>query len=195
MPSTMTHLMLANKVYENFPIEFFIGSIAPDAIAVREDYSYKVKDKLHFRTSNNPLKDLESLAKEIDIAKPYCEGYILHLFFDAYWDRDCLKPFREKCSKENWVHDYRLEISKASAWLYHNDNILRKIWNDMINYKDPILENVQGITYEEILRYYESNHSWFNNFNLGESTAYPNAFIDEYTNSIAQKYVMWKQNI
>ena len=138
---------------------------------------------MHFRVSDDPLEDIELLAKEIGIESPYCEGYIAHLFLDTQWDKDCMKPFILEHGADDWVRKYRMEISKASSWLYHNDESLRSIWKDMVNCTNPALADIQGITYEEIVKYYSLNHSWFNQFYEEQSTVYPNAFVVDYTKS------------
>lgn len=193
MPSTMIHLMLAQKLSPKSSPEFFIGNIAPDAIAVRKNHHFSHKDKLHFRKSSTRLKDIETLAESLNMQSPYCVGYIMHLFLDMHWDADCMQPFIADYKSSNWVIPYRTEISKASAFMYHNDKSLRSIWDDMVASNKPITESIQGIKFEEIEKYYKSNHIWYLQFNTGQSRVYSNDFIDSYTDKVAEKYIKWNK--
>lgn len=192
MPSTMIHLLLAQKVSPKASPEFFIGNIAPDAIVLRENHHFSHKDILHFRNSETRLKDIENLESSLDKNSPYAKGYIMHLFLDLHWDRDCMQPFIEKYTSYEWVVPYRREISIASAYLFHNHKALKEIWKDMVNYKNPIYQNIQGVKYEEVKEYYESNYKWYMKYNTGQSKVYPNDFVEEYTDKIAEKYLKWQ---
>ncbi len=195
MPSTMIHLLLAEKVKPTAPTDFFIGNIAPDAIAVRQNHHFKDKDKLHFRDSATRQKDIENLSRSINLSVPYCEGYIMHLFLDMYWDRDCMNPYIAGRQPREWVKPYRQEISKASSWLYYNNFTLNKIWNNMISYNKPITEVIQGITYYEVKEYYNSVYLCYERYKSEPSSFYPVDFIDSYIDKIAEKYINWINTI
>jgi len=188
----MIHLMLAEKIKPAAPTEYFIGNIAPDAIAVRTNHHFSHKDRLHFRGSKSRLADIESLAREIDISSSYNEGYIMHLFLDMHWDMDCMIPYIAGRQPKEWVLPYRLEISRASAWLYDNTPSLNKIWSDMISYDKPINAIIQSVTYDEVKQFYALNRTWNEKYRFQPSDIYPTKFLDEYTDMVAQKYTNWR---
>lgn len=50
----MMHLLVADKIYRKFSSihlygDFLLGSIAPDAVHVKEDYTREIKDISHYR--------------------------------------------------------------------------------------------------------------------------------------------------
>lgn len=192
MPSTMIHLLVAQKVKPHGHTEFFIGNIAPDSVVMREDYHFAFKDKLHFRGSQNRLKDIENLAREIDISSPYNEGYIMHLFMDMHWDMDCMKPYIAGREGIGWVKPYHEEITKASSWLINNHRDLQRIWQDMVNYDKRLETVIQGVEYWEAKKYCINTEKWYAGYKATASNVFTPEFIDEYTSGVASKYVEWR---
>lgn len=195
MPSSMMHLLLAKKIHNSYPIEFFIGSIAPDAIAIRENYTFADKNKLHFRNSNIRLDDIYNLAKTVDMNDPFQEGYILHLFFDAYWDNDCIMKYIRDFGEDGWFRRYRNEISRAGSWIYHNDAEIAEIWDNMFAFNKTIEKIVQGITQDEITGFINRNYAWHRDNKLEPSSAFTPVFIIDYIDMIKDKYLDFKDKV
>ncbi|MCK5129573.1 MAG: hypothetical protein KAQ68_06965 [Clostridiales bacterium] len=195
MPGTMIHLLLAEKIHNDYPIEYYIGSFAPDTISKHKDYSWKLKDELHFRGIENRFKKLTQFAKALDMSIPYYEGYILHLFFDMHWDKDCLVPFIENHTNDDWFTSYRNEISLSSSWIFHNNKKINKRWKDVFNYNGRIQHVVQGISYVEIEEYTNCNNIWYDTNKIGPSAVFSNCFIEKYTDEIKEKYFVWREEM
>ena len=193
MPSTMIHLLMAQKVKPHGHTEYFIGNIAPDAIVMRDNYHFAFKDKLHFRGSENRIKDIEKLAREIDIQSPYNEGYIMHLFLDMHWDADCMKPYIAGRQGIEWVRPYHTEITKASSWLINHHADLQRIWKDMVIYDKNLSNVIQGVEYWEAKNYCTHTDKWYETYQAVPSDVYTPEFVDEYTGRIADEYKCWRK--
>jgi hypothetical protein len=132
MPSPMIHLLTAHEVNPNAHALFWVGNLAPDYINERE-----LKDKIHFRNHPKRIEALAKLKTEIDIANPFEEGWLLHLFTDLYWDEIYIPIFKEKCKKSNatsdWFTNYRKETTLASFYIYHNFDWSQHVWNKILN--------------------------------------------------------------
>lgn len=195
MPSTMIHLLMAQKAKPRGHTEYFLGNIAPDAIVMRKDYHFAYKDKLHFRGSENRLKDIGNLAREIDISSPYNEGYIMHLFMDMHWDKDCMRPYIAGRQGIEWVKPYHEEITKASSWIINNHTDLQRIWQDMVEYDKRLSNVIQGVEYWEAKNYCTNTDKWYSGYKAKESVVFSPKFVDEYTADIAKKYINWVKTI
>ena len=99
MPLPMVHLAVAVRVKDKLKIEddgaFYLGSIAPDAIHMREDASAEDKFKSHMGMRAN-LFENEQNAKALVGRSDFLTGYAVHLVTDMYWSREVGTPFKAK---------------------------------------------------------------------------------------------------
>jgi hypothetical protein len=90
MPFPMIHFSIANKMFKYQPHpSFLLGSIAPDAILVREKYNKVDKDRSHLEMLKEYRVNLETLIqfyKDTSFSKRDVEyqqfllGYVSHIY-------------------------------------------------------------------------------------------------------------------
>ena len=105
MAQPMMHLLIADKIYtkESGTIlsygEFLLGSIAPDAVHMREDYTRERKRISHYKyNSESPISYFDTFFDEYAAAenKAFVLGYLVHLLSDMIWYHSVRVPFKGK---------------------------------------------------------------------------------------------------
>jgi hypothetical protein len=86
MPGTITHLLIAKRIIETLPegtisnkALFYAGSIAPDAVHAKENYSRADKKKSHLSTGihdNDMLNDQSYVDKVYERIKIFIDDYV-----------------------------------------------------------------------------------------------------------------------
>ena len=107
MAQPMMHLLIADKIYEKFSLihsygDFLLGSIAPDAVHVKENYTREVKDRSHYRfNSKSHIDYFDTFINEYHTAenKDFVIGYLVHLLSDMIWYHSIRVPFKEEFQK------------------------------------------------------------------------------------------------
>ena len=104
MAQPMMHLLIADKVYtKKFSSvfsygEFLLGSIAPDAVHVKENYTRELKDISHYRfNSKSSISYFDTFFDEYYTSKnkDFVIGYLIHLLSDMIWYHSVRVPFKE----------------------------------------------------------------------------------------------------
>ena len=139
MAFTMTHLIISKKVSEIFPNhiknlpQYYLGSIAPDAVHQRADYTSDYKKASHLITSD----EIWGIITEYDgwkdniIAflnknkhsdqRDFILGYCCHVLGDLYNTINVWNPFRLKYAKElkeiNYNNIHHQECNKVDIEL------------------------------------------------------------------------------
>jgi hypothetical protein len=133
MPFQMTHLLIAKNVHRLFPgtikesdlPQFYLGTIAPDAVHYRPDYVSDFKKAAHLCVGDEPWGMLtnndewvENVLKFLNRHKgssDYCFvlGYCCHILSDIYNNIALWTPYRLK---------YQNEFSKGYGGLYHQES-------------------------------------------------------------------------
>ena len=128
MPSSMTHLLCSKILLPNAPTSFFVGSISPDCIDVRE-----FKDRTHFRNIpvEKRLDALRDMARRLNMSDPYQYGVIYHLFADYTWDTGPQAAHREWYHGDDWFRDYRFAINECGREIYRRYDWAEPLWADM----------------------------------------------------------------
>ena len=113
MAYTMTHILIAEKLYKEFNKKidyatYILGSTAPDAVHVLADYTSRLKEKSHiFPTGarwgevskeddeENWLESISQyyMANRRNDSNGFFEGYIIHLLSDVYCAIHFYEPF------------------------------------------------------------------------------------------------------
>ncbi len=119
MPLPMVHLAVAVRVKDKLKIEddgaFYLGSIAPDAIHMREGASTEDKFRSHMGMRGN-LFENERNAKALIGRSDFLTGYAVHLVTDMYWSREVGTAFKAR---------FRARFPDADhAPAYYNDTDL-----------------------------------------------------------------------
>ena len=105
MAMPMMHLLIADKIYteDSSAIrsygEFLLGSIAPDAVHMREDCTRELKRTAHYRyNSESPISYFDTFFGEYSTSenRDFVLGYLVHLLSDMIWYHTVRVPFKEK---------------------------------------------------------------------------------------------------
>lgn len=128
MPSSMTHLLCAKILAPDKPTRFFVGSVSPDCIDVRE-----YKDRTHFRDIpiDTRLDALRKMARSLDLTDDYLYAVVYHLFADYTWDTGPQQLHRDLYKGDNWFPDYRFAINECGREIYHRYDWAKTIWDEM----------------------------------------------------------------
>ena len=113
MAYTMTHVIIAEKLYKEFNKKidyatYILGSTAPDAVHVLADYTPRLKEKSHIfppgvnwgevskgDDEENWLENIRQyyMANRRSNSTGFFEGYIIHLLSDVYCAIHFFEPF------------------------------------------------------------------------------------------------------
>ena len=105
MAQPMMHLLIADKIYQEKSSsihsygEFLLGSIAPDAVHMRADYTREQKQISHYRySSQSPISYFDTFLGEYSTSenKDFVLGYLVHLLSDMIWYHSIRVPFKER---------------------------------------------------------------------------------------------------
>ena len=106
MAQPMMHLLIADKIYTKISIQsygdFLLGSIAPDAVHVKENYTREIKDISHYRfDSKSHISYFDTFINEYHTSenKDFVVGYLVHLLSDMIWYHSIRVPFKEEFLK------------------------------------------------------------------------------------------------
>lgn len=108
MAQPMMHLLIADKIYaENSGSihlygDFLSGSIAPDAVHVKENYTRELKDISHYGfNSKSHISCFDTFINEYSTSenKDFVIGYLVHLLSDMIWYHSVRVPFKEEFLK------------------------------------------------------------------------------------------------
>ncbi len=201
MPSLTIHLLAAYKYNPRGSTEFFVGSLAPDAVSDRAD-----KDRTHMRdipVSERPAA-LAALALRLDLSRDLEFGILLHLYTDYMWDTTLQKRYIETFGP-GWFLPYREHIGIAGAWIYHHDPEIERIWKEVADavsgdLKIAVCDAVCGAYNLECdkKRYAECgdvkslilyNYHYNKDNDIGSSSAFPPGDVDRFAADTAAAFM------
>lgn len=100
MAQPMMHLLIADKIYTKKYVhsfgDFLLGSIAPDAVHVKENYTREIKDISHYRfDSKSHISHFDTFINEFYTPenRDFVVGYLVHLLSDMVWYHHVRVPF------------------------------------------------------------------------------------------------------
>ena len=152
MPYTMTHLLVAHKVrntlgVENLP-QFYLGSLAPDAVHYRDGYTSELKKASHVRLS--PVKwgsteytdewrqDLLDFwhQHEHSSQRDFILGYCVHILTDLYnansmWGKFLLRYPDDRVRAER-IYRRENEIMDDELHYTHSE-LTAQLWEHLRN--------------------------------------------------------------
>lgn len=108
MAQTMMHLLITDKIYTEKSSsihsygDFLLGSIAPDAVHVKENYTREIKDISHYKfDSKSHISYFDTFFDEYYTSenKDFVVGYLVHLLSDMIWYHSVRVPFKEEFQK------------------------------------------------------------------------------------------------
>jgi len=179
----MIHLIFAKKIKPDGGALFFLGSVAPDAVA-----QWKDKEITHFRNLDDRESALIALYK--NSSGDFAEGVLLHLYLDWKWDAAVLRKFIEKTGAD-WFVTYRRELSLASRYAFHQTDWADRVWSDMDAVDPADYGETPGATKAEVKEFVSRNYNWCKEESLGQSEAFPPEFIEDFTTRAAEEYRAW----
>ena len=128
MSFTMSHLYVAKNIYNIYSesirdlAQFYLGTIAPDAVHNRENYISDYKKASHLIVGDEPWGKITKNDEWIENALNFFDkhknsddfdfifGYCVHILTDAYNSIAVWTPFKQK---------YKEELLKGYGGLYH----------------------------------------------------------------------------
>ena len=108
MAQPMMHLLIADKIYTEKASsihsygDFLLGSIAPDAVHVKENYTREIKDISHYKfDSKSHISYFDTFFDEYYTSenKDFVVGYLVHLLSDMIWYHSVRVPFKKEFQK------------------------------------------------------------------------------------------------
>ena len=108
MAQPMMHLLIADNIYRENPGDFssygsfLLGSIAPDAVHMRADWTREMKRISHYRfTSESPISHFDGFFDEYHTPenRDFVIGYLVHLLSDMIWYHSVRVPFKKSFSQ------------------------------------------------------------------------------------------------
>ncbi len=179
MPLPMVHLGVAKNLVNIFDIKelpsFYLGSIAPDAVHMREGFNPEDKRISHMRNEDKNLWESQiiSYIKAKVNKDDFLTGYGVHILTDIIWNRTLHSSFKEKYSKHNSpIQDersaYYNDTDKLDFELFYNLSYTNELWENLSRSKAV---DVTGLVYsdeiaawnERTLHWYDSGHSQHQN--------------------------------
>ena len=183
MPFAMTHLIIAENVYSAYRDnigslpQFYLGSIAPDAVRYRKDYVYKFKNDAHLYDGSEKWGMITDNEKWLDNAVNYMDkhrhsadadfvlGYCLHIIVDIFNNKTVWTPFRLKYPKElnkgyaNMMHREHGKIDIELALTYENKIVFEQ------NIKKSASISLEGVIYAEEIEKHKNGflNMWYLN--------------------------------
>jgi hypothetical protein len=180
------HLAVARAVDSTRPPLYFVGALAPDAMA------YPYKEHLHLRTCENRVAQLAECAHATDPADDFAEGVLVHLFTDWLWDGTHMMRYREQDNEWDWWKGYQAHTGEASSHLYYNEPWAQPLWQAMLALPQESFGKLPGITPQDITHLMQGEMQRVQRVR-GPSTFFFPQLVDEFIAHAAQEYVKWRK--
>jgi hypothetical protein len=164
----MVHFSIAKKIFEPNPSpEFLLGSIAPDAIHMRENTTRQDKNRTHLCEDDGTMPNLQIF---YDFCKQHLKqnehdynqfifGYVSHLYADLRWTETVWKDYVEKVRhvidghNESIKSRYNKEVCQIDYNLYRSEEWSNKILTSLLNSREYSIPKL--LTSKEITQYRE----------------------------------------
>ena len=141
MAHPIMHLLIADKIYYNRSSniqsygDFLLGSIAPDAVHEKENYTREIKDISHYRfDKNSDISHFDTFMGEYAVPenRDFVLGYLVHLLSDMLWYHMVRVPFKEdflSAPSQNMSKNqaYYADCDKLAQVLFEEKNVARII--------------------------------------------------------------------
>lgn len=142
MPWPMVHFSIAEQLWNQSPSpEFLLGSIAPDAIHMREGTTRQDKGHTHLCDDDGTMPNLSDFdnfyrkhrRSDDHSFNQFMLGYVSHIFTDLRWTETVWKDYVEKASgefveqNETLKDRYNIEVCQIEYHLCKSEN-----WTDRV---------------------------------------------------------------
>lgn len=168
----MVHLSIVHALMDDLPKEYdrdviYLGSLAPDAIHMREDFIRKMKYKTHLRYGREGNVIEKLLALEPEPMNAFKLGYGIHVITDILWLYNIYYPFKERLldrSKEERDLIYYGETDQLDFVIYNESPWQQEVFDAITRAKAP--DDFQLLSKKEIEGWKQHILHWFDD---GES--------------------------
>ena len=165
MPLPMVHLSVAEKMIgAGFPIkeqpQFYLGTLSPDAIHMRQDADRLAKnithllpaekEKIHSWEDRNEGYYFEFVRDFINTnqakaSTDFLMGYAIHILTDMLWTKRVFSKFTEKFNMSDiFVQD------KLKAYYHDTDIVDYQLCNES-DWRSDVWQSLQGVAYSDFL--------------------------------------------
>lgn len=210
MPLPMVHLAVAVRLHEGqVPTSaFLLGSIAPDAIHMREGASREDKRLTHLPAEPGESEDAPTQAllaryegadhDEADFAA----GYVAHVLTDRIWRDTLYATFRSRVASDldpaEWRRLYYRETDQLDFNLYRRSPWRPQVWTQLALAQPRNF--AEFLTGAEIDRWRDRTLRWFDNPEKepGIAPTYCldadlQRFIARATDAITERFATWRK--
>jgi len=136
LPLPMIHMLVADKAAAkaemNISGRLLLGSIAPDAVRMRDGASREESRQAHLQQED--VKAGWNSARAIIKQRrddPFAVGYALHIMTDILWRMGPFKEFLqlrpEDVTEQAWRRVYNRDMAYTGSWLYAQSRS-RELW-------------------------------------------------------------------
>jgi hypothetical protein len=210
MPLPMVHLAIAVRLVVGKSVasrpEFYLGSLAPDAIHMRDGTDRADKLRTHLRVQWNPPDptDIHALLVSYqhcpEPLPSFTMGYAAHLLADRLWKTTILAwleqvtPELDRTARDKL---YYLETDQVDFNLYRRMEWREDVWRQLAQATAPDLSPL--LSADEISRWRDHTLHWF-----GELMQDPNIepqyitdhlvddFIEQAVRQVDQTFAAWQ---
>ena len=174
MPLPMVHLITACNLQSekiNKSPEFYLGTIAPDSVHMRENYKREYKTASHFAVKNvGTAENLQSLIDMIKESKSqgerdFLSGVLVHCLTDKYWlDTLYIDVFTKRYEADesplqNNREAYYNDTDRLDFELYEKFPEREMLWRYLADAKAYDVED--RIRKEEAYKWRDRTLGWF----------------------------------
>ncbi len=170
MPLPMVHLAIAVDLAAGTPAPaFLLGSLAPDAIHMRDGFEREAKRITHLnspRDSDKHEQVQDLLARYEDASLPrraFAAGYAAHLLTDRFWITEVVRPFQRLVppapDEAAYRQAYYQEVDQVDFNLYHHAPWRDQVWQRLAQAEASDFAPL--LTRGEIDRWRERTLRWF----------------------------------
>ena len=174
MAQPMMHLLIADKIYaKKFSSfysygDFLLGSIAPDAVHVKENYTRELKDISHYKfNSKSSISYFDTFFDKYYASKnkDFVVGYLIHLLSDMIWYHSIRVPFKERFLKtpaynmsmnEAYYADCE-QIEQLMFWEKDTSRIIKAIGNSKAYSLEGLIDSEDVEAWKEKLIFEYNN--------------------------------------
>ncbi|CAM4161634.1 zinc dependent phospholipase C family protein [Paenibacillus alkaliterrae] len=175
MPLPMVHISIAEKIFRHKGMEinadFLLGSIAPDAIHMREHTTREDKRRTHFgMNEESNVEDLFQIKLRLFFDSYhtdkqqywFAKGYIAHVLTDLIWLHTVYRDFRTSIADNPMADErsvYYAETDQVDFNLFQNEPWRPEMWDILSN---AVSVGVPGmLSAEEVEKWKARTLLWF----------------------------------
>ncbi|WP_167747089.1 zinc dependent phospholipase C family protein [Cohnella luojiensis] len=174
MPLPLVHMCITEHIFRQKGMEvnpkFLLGSIAPDAIHMRENTTREDKNKTHFNIKEdytineifqNKMRPFIDDCPEDDQWTMFAKGYVSHVLTDLIWTQTIYDDFKRKVATEQ-IEDirtlYYAETDQIDSNLFRNEDWRPQAWEALLNCPPVSVPNM--LTQEEVEKWKKRILDW-----------------------------------